>query len=145
MATNKKRISDLPSLESLAANDLIIITSGTNEVSYKTTAATLGTFLVPLISTDILLKGQATLDFGISNVATTTTTVTSIADITATSVVMCALKIEDTPEHSVNTLLANPIRVHVTNVVPGVGFTIYGQMDNGTTNGTYTIQWTAAV
>tara|TARA_R110000782_G_scaffold150944_3_gene243671 strand:+ start:136 stop:609 length:474 start_codon:yes stop_codon:yes gene_type:complete len=157
MATTKKRISDLPSLTSLTANDIVIVTSGENQVSYKVSTDVLGAFLLPLLSaniqtsvdtavanTPVLLKGQATLDFGTGSI-TTSTAVTSITGITANSIVMCAVKIVATSEHPVDDLLVDPIRVHTTNVIPGVGFTVYGQMDTGRARGTYTIHWTATV
>ena len=85
-------------------------------------------------------KGTATLDFG-SGAKTTETVVTGYPEITADSVVMASMRIAATAEHPTDDLLVDPIRLAVKDLVVGVGFTIYGEMDNAEANGTYTINW----
>jgi hypothetical protein len=85
-------------------------------------------------------KGTATLDFG-SGAKTAETVVTGYSEITADSVVMASIRIAATGEHSAEDLLVDPIRLAVKDLVVGVGFTIYGEMDNAEANGTYTINW----
>jgi len=70
--------------------------------------------------------------------------VTGQAAITADSKVFAAMNIAATPEHSVDDMLVDPIRLAVHSLVPGVGFTIYGEMDNARANGTYRINWMVA-
>jgi hypothetical protein len=85
-------------------------------------------------------SGIATLDFGASN-KTATVVVTGISSITATSVVLVKMRIEDTSDHVAEDLLVDPIRVEAFAIVPGVGFTIYGTMENAPANGKYNVQW----
>jgi hypothetical protein len=85
-------------------------------------------------------SGIATLEFGASN-KTATVVVTGIDAITATSVVLVKMRIEDTDDHIAEDLLIDPIRVEAFAIVPGVGFTIYGTMKNAPANGKYNVQW----
>jgi hypothetical protein len=85
-------------------------------------------------------SGIATIDFGASN-KTASFVVTGIGSITATSVVLVKMRIEDTDDHIAEDLLIDPIRVEAFAIVPGVGFTIYGTMGNAPANGKYNVQW----
>jgi hypothetical protein len=85
-------------------------------------------------------SGIATIDFGASN-KTASFVVTGISSITATSVVLVGMRIEDTDDHIAEDLLIDPIRVEAFAIVPGVGFTIYGTMENAPANGKYNVQW----
>jgi hypothetical protein len=84
--------------------------------------------------------GVVTLDFGAGAVATSTV-VTGITGITAPSIVTAELRIEATAEHTEDDLLNDPIRVAVSSLVVGTGFTIEGFMDNAPANGTYQVNW----
>jgi hypothetical protein len=84
--------------------------------------------------------GIATLDFGASN-KTATVVVTGIGSITATSVVLVKMRIEDTDDHIAEDMLIDPIRVEAFAIVAGVGFTVYGTMENAPANGKYNVQW----
>jgi hypothetical protein len=90
--------------------------------------------------------GVATLDFGSSAADTgdmhTTTVVTGVPRITATSIVSAQMRIEATPEHGIDELLMDPIQVRAFNLVAGVGFTVEGRMFNARAYGTYKINWT---
>jgi hypothetical protein len=85
-------------------------------------------------------SGIATLDFGASN-KTATVVVTGVGSISATSVILVKMRIEDTADHIAEDLLIDPIRVEAFAIVPGVGFTIYGTMQNAPANGEYNVQW----
>jgi hypothetical protein len=85
-------------------------------------------------------SGISELDFGLSS-KTATVVVTGIASITSTSVVLCKMRIEDTEDHIAEDLLIDPIRVEAFAIVAGVGFTIYGTMENAPANGKYKVQW----
>ena len=85
-------------------------------------------------------SGIDTLDFGASN-KTSTVVITGISSITATSVVLVKMRVEDTADHTAEDLLIDPIRVEVFAIVPSVGFTIYGTMGNAPANGKYNVQW----
>ena len=85
-------------------------------------------------------SGIATLDFGTGN-KTATVVVTGVPNIVTTSVVLCQLRPEATAAHSTDDMLVDPIRVLVTDLAVGTGFTIYGEMDNATANGTYNVNW----
>lgn len=85
-------------------------------------------------------KGIATLDFGSGNVSSEVI-VTGVDELVDDSVVLCEMRVESTTEHSIDDLLIDPIRLLVKDLVAGVGFTIYGMMDNAKANGTYKIQW----
>ena len=86
------------------------------------------------------VSGIATLDFGASN-KTASFVVTGISSITATSVVLVKMRIEDTADHIAEDLLIDPIRVEAFAIVAGTGFTIYGTMGNAPANGKYNVQW----
>jgi len=70
--------------------------------------------------------------------------VTGQAGVEADSRVFVAMNIAETDEHSVDDMLVDPIRLAVHSLVMGVGFTIYGAMDNSRANGTYGINWRVA-
>jgi hypothetical protein len=85
-------------------------------------------------------SGISELDFGLSS-KTATVVVTGVASITSTSVVLCKMRIEDTEDHTAEDLLIDPIRVEAFAIVAGVGFTIYGTMENAPASGKYKVQW----
>jgi hypothetical protein len=85
-------------------------------------------------------SGIVQLDFEESN-KTATVVITGVGSITATSVVLVKMRIEDTADHNAEDLLVDPIRVEAFAIVPGVGFTIYGTMQNAPANGKYNVQW----
>ena len=85
-------------------------------------------------------SGIATLNFGASS-KTATIVVTGVSEITATSVVLVKMRIEDTDDHIAEDLLIDPIRVEAFAISEGIGFTIYGTMENAPANGKYNVQW----
>jgi hypothetical protein len=85
-------------------------------------------------------SGIVTLDFGASS-NTATVNVTGVSRIDAESVIFCAMRIEPTADHTVDDMLVDPIRLSALSIVPGVGFTIFGAMDNAPANGKYLVQW----
>jgi hypothetical protein len=92
------------------------------------------------ISGSNAISGTAQLDFGLGN-KTAEVVVTGIASTLTTSRVTSTMRVEATVNHSVDDLLVDPIRTLVKNLVIGVGFTIYGEMDNATANGLYKADW----
>ena len=84
--------------------------------------------------------GVVTLDFGAGDLSATIV-VTGVPSVKADSVVSAQVRIEVTDDHSTDDLLVDPIKVTVTDIVAGVGFTINGRMFNARANGTYTINW----
>jgi hypothetical protein len=84
--------------------------------------------------------GIATLDFGASS-KTATVVITGVSEITAASVMLVKMRVEATDDHAAEDLLVDPIRVEIFAIVPGVGFTIYGTMQNAPANGKYNVQW----
>ena len=86
------------------------------------------------------IGGIVIVDFGVSN-NTAQKIVTGVSSITATSVILAQMRIEDTTTHSSEDMLIDPIRVHVKDIIAGVGFTIYAEMDNAPANGTYKVNW----
>lgn len=89
---------------------------------------------------DDKVSGIAIIDFGASNM-TSQVVVECVPLVTATSVILAQIRIEDTDEHSSEDMTIDPIRVHVTDIIAGVGFTIYAEMDNAPANGTYKVNW----
>jgi hypothetical protein len=85
-------------------------------------------------------SGTAQLDFGAGNI-TSEVVVTGVSAILTTSRIISSMRIEATANHSVDDLLSDPIRLAVKDLISGVGFTIYGQMDNAPANGLYKIDW----
>jgi hypothetical protein len=85
-------------------------------------------------------SGIATLDFGLS-AKTATVVVSGVSQITAESIMLCKMRIEATDDHPAEDLLIDPIRVEAFEIVAGVGFTIYGTMENAPANGKYNVQW----
>lgn len=88
-------------------------------------------------------SGTATLDFGAigSKGNTASIAVTGQSGITAASQIDAWLRIEATPEHSIDELLIDPVRVTAGNIVAGTGFTIYCDMPYGTAYGIYKVDW----
>jgi hypothetical protein len=89
---------------------------------------------------NIAHSGFATLDFGAGS-KTATVTVTGVTQVTPASKISIAMRILATAAHSVDDMLIDPIRLAVHSLVPGDGFSIYGEMPNGNGNGTYGVQW----
>tara|TARA_R110000803_G_scaffold91491_2_gene158904 strand:+ start:677 stop:1102 length:426 start_codon:yes stop_codon:yes gene_type:complete len=87
-----------------------------------------------------LMSGTAELDFGSGN-KTATVAVTGISKVLTASRVIATTRIEATADHPVDDLLVDPIRTSVMDLIAGVGFTIYGEMDNATANGRYKVDW----
>ena len=85
-------------------------------------------------------SGTATLDFGSGN-RIAEIVVEGVEQALLTSRVMVIVRLEATPEHPIDDLQIDPIIVLAKNLVVGVGFTIYGRMDNAEANGTYKIDW----
>jgi hypothetical protein len=85
-------------------------------------------------------RGTSVIDFGLGNMSTELE-VTGITQALTTSNVTAHVRMEATPEHPVDDLLIDPIRVMIKDLVNGVGFTIFGAMDNAPANGTYKIDW----
>jgi len=85
-------------------------------------------------------SGVATLDFGAGS-KTATVTVTGVTQVTPASKISIAMRILATAAHSVDDMLIDPIRLAVYSLVPGDGFSIYGEMPDGNGNGTYGVQW----
>ena len=84
--------------------------------------------------------GTNILDFGIGN-SVAEIIVTGIMQARTTSIVTSTMRLEATPEHSVDDLQVDPIRVSTKDLIDGVGFTIYGATDNAPANGTYKVDW----
>jgi len=87
--------------------------------------------------------GQSTLNFGdiSSPSGWATLDVTGQASILSTSKVEAWIRPEATPEHSLEETLIEPIKISAGNILEGTGFTIYGEVLNGKTYGTYKIDW----
>jgi hypothetical protein len=85
-------------------------------------------------------SGIAELDFGASN-KTASVVVTGIGPIVQSSVVLASMRIEETEDHPVDDLLVDPIRVAISSLEIGTGFTVHGTMDNAPANGKYKVEW----
>lgn len=85
-------------------------------------------------------QGTAVLDFGTGN-SYASVVVTGVSAVAADSVIITSVRIEATPEHTVDDLIYDPIRVGNTAIVAGVGFTVFGIMDDASADGTYNINW----
>jgi hypothetical protein len=88
-------------------------------------------------------SGTATLDFGASN-KTAQTVVTGVAQAKAASIILSSMRIEATTDHPTDDLLVDPIRVMAGDISAGVGFTVYGTMENAPANGLYRVDWAFA-
>jgi hypothetical protein len=112
------------------------------DLSAINAAIVINTAAIAAIEADIagLGAGIATLDFGLS-AKTATVVVSGVSQITAGSVMLCKMRIEATDDHPAEDLLIDPIRVEAFEIVAGVGFTIYGTMENAPANGKYNVQW----
>ena len=112
------------------------------DLSAINAAIVINTAAIAAIEAGILGLGSgiATLDFGLS-AKTATVVVSGVSQITAESVMLCKMRIEATDDHPAEDLLIDPIRVEAFEIVAGVGFTIYGTMENAPANGKYNVQW----
>jgi hypothetical protein len=84
-------------------------------------------------------KGTSVLDFGSGS--NSISLVVEDPNIKSTHQVSVELSSVATAQHPVDDLLVDPIRVIAYNILDGVGFTIYGQMDNAEAHGSYNINW----
>jgi hypothetical protein len=85
-------------------------------------------------------RGIATLDFGSGNMSAEVV-VSGWPEVRQDSFITLSVKAVATAEHGEEDFLVDPIRLAVKDLVTGVGFTIYGEMDNAEANGTYQINW----
>lgn len=86
------------------------------------------------------VSGTAQLNFG-SGSKTAEVVVTGVTSILTTSRAMAVVRLQATASHSVDDMQVDPIRVAVKKIVAGVGFSIYGEMDNARANGLYNVDW----
>lgn len=87
-------------------------------------------------------SGSALLDFG-AGAGDASVVITGQTQLAADSAVQAWLAPDDTDDHTADEHLAEPIRVLVTDVVPGVGFTIRGIYDDaGLLDGKWSVAWT---
>ena len=86
------------------------------------------------------ISGTSQLDFGSGN-KTAEVVVSSVSTVLNSSRVMATMRIEATANHPIDDLQIDPIRVGVKNLIAGIGFTIYGEMDNAPANGLYEVDW----
>jgi hypothetical protein len=94
---------------------------------------------VRLNNSDIV-KGTSTIDFGAESTSTELI-VTGITGIVSTTIIFCQMRMESTNDHTLDDLKIDPIRVVATDLVIGVGFTIYGTMNNAPASGKYKVDW----
>jgi|TARA_R110000796_G_scaffold174064_1_gene291008 hypothetical protein len=95
------------------------------------------------ILADAKASGTVTLDFGASN-KTAQTAVTGIGSAKAATIILASMRIEATADHPTDDLLVDPIRVMAGDISAGVGFTVYGTMENAPANGLYRVDWAFA-
>ena len=109
---------------------------------HNVTKSQVGLSEVPNIdfSNSLPTRGTSVIDFGSGNMSTELLVI-GITQALTTSTVTVQVRMEATPEHPVDDLLIDPIRVMIKDLVNGVGFTIFGAMDNAPANGTYKIDW----
>ena len=86
------------------------------------------------------LFGVATLDFG-DGAMSASTVITGIDRVLSNSVIRVDVRMVETPEHTLDELLVDPIQVNAHSLVVGQGFSITGRIFNSPANGTYTINW----
>lgn len=87
-------------------------------------------------------SGTALLDFG-AGAGDASVAITGQAQIASDSTVQAWIAPADTDDHTADEHLAEPIRVLVTSIVPGVGFTIRGIYDDaGLLDGEWSVAWT---
>lgn len=84
--------------------------------------------------------GQAVLDFG--NYGTdASVAVTGQTGIIAGSQCFVSLAVVATPENTIGDIVMDPPMVFAGNIVPGVGFTIYGKAIEGGLHGRFNVDW----
>lgn len=86
------------------------------------------------------ISGTTQLNFGSSN-KTSEVIITGVSITLPTSRIIATMRLEATSDHSIDDLQIDPIRILVKELVTGIGFTIYGEMDNATANGLYKVDW----
>jgi hypothetical protein len=87
--------------------------------------------------------GLATLDFGLISDphVEASIDVTGQTTILDTSKLDAWVRLVATPEHSVDEVRIEALKIKAGNIIAGQGFTVYGECLNGRTYGTYTIEW----
>lgn len=85
--------------------------------------------------------GSTTLDFGSVGIGDAVKVITGQAGILATSYVEAMVRGEASADHSVDEHLIESLEVRAGDIIPGVGFTIYGQIREGSAYGLYNVDW----
>lgn len=86
-------------------------------------------------------SGTTTLDFGSTPNQLSSVAVTGQTGILVGSLVEAWLLPIATANKTVEDQIAEPLRLVAGNIVPGVGFTIYGVLDQGVTTGQFNVAW----
>ena len=118
-----------------------LVISSDDGTRYEVEVANGGAVVVQGMDGNVIANsGIGTLDFG-SGVNFAEQTITGVGSITATSIVLCQMRIQATDDHPVDDLLIDPIRVAAYKIIDGTGFTLYGAMENANANGLYRVNW----
>ena len=90
-------------------------------------------------------QGTATMDFGSSTTLRyeAEVAITGQAGIVAGSLVEAWVRVESagSADHSMDEHRIENLKITAGNIVPGVGFTIYGEITLGTSYGAFTVNW----
>lgn len=86
-------------------------------------------------------SGVVILDFGQTKNKSMELFVPTVRSIKKSEIVNCYMRIEETEDHSEDEMAIDPIRVVVKSIEAGLGFTIFGEMENARTHGKYKVQW----
>jgi hypothetical protein len=86
-------------------------------------------------------SGTAVLDFGSTPVSDARVNVTGQASIVVGSLLEAWLMPVATADHTADEHIVEPLRVVAGNIVPGVGFTIYGITGNVGLVGRWSVGW----
>jgi hypothetical protein len=87
-------------------------------------------------------QGSTTLDFGSTDIHEATVDVTGQSSIaSATNLAEAYLTLDPTSDHPTDEILMDPPDIWAGPIVDGVGFTIYGQIREGVTTGTFKVGW----
>jgi len=84
-------------------------------------------------------RGTATLVFVNSGEASVA--VTGQTGIAATDFAEAFAQGDSNGDHSADEHLSETLRLRVSDVVAGVGFTVRGEIDEGTADGDYSVRW----
>lgn len=89
--------------------------------------------------------GTATMNFGIgdgaSDLPQSSVVITGQAWVLSGSIISAWVAAVATADHDVDEVVAENISCYVGTIIPGTGFTIYGQVDEGSTFGDFIINW----